>query len=150
MYAFVLAIHNIVRWLVLIAALVAIGRALWGWLGQKEWTKADNIAGLLYTSMIDLNVLLGLLLYLFLSPLTQAAFADFGAAMGNADLRFFAVEHSVVMIIALALVHIGRSFSKKATGSVKKHRTAAIWFILSLLAILLAIPWQRPFLPGLS
>jgi len=150
MYPFILATHNIVRWLIIIAALVAIARAGLGWFGRKEWSRADNMVGAIYAGLMDLNVLLGLILYIFLSPITQAAFADFGAAMGNSALRFFAVEHITMMIIALVLVHAGRSMSRKAAGTEKKHRHAAIWFTLSLLAILLAIPWDRPLFPGLG
>ena len=141
MYSFILATHNIVRWLVLVAAVVVIVQAFVGWLGKKEWSKANNLTGIIYVSAVDLNVLLGLILYLFLSPLTRQAFADFGAAMGNPILRFFAVEHIFMMLVALALAHIGRSLSKKATETAKKHRTAAIWYTLSLLVILIMIPW---------
>lgn len=150
MYSFILATHNIVRWLVLIAAVVVIVQAFVGWLGKKEWSKANNLTGIIYVSAVDLNVLLGLILYLFLSPLTRQAFADFGAAMGNPILRFFAVEHIFMMLVALALAHIGRSLSKKATETAKKHRTAAIWYTLSLLVILIMIPWGRPFWPGVG
>lgn len=150
MYPFILSLHNIVRWLILIAALAAIVKALIGWFGKREWTKNDNLAGLFYVSMLDLNVLLGLILYIFLSPLTtQAIFNDFGAAMADSTLRFFAVEHLAMMIIALVLAHIGRSISKKAVDTARKHRAAAIWFIISLLVILISIPWDRPFWRGL-
>ena len=149
MYSFILATHNILRWLVLIAAVVAIVMALIGWLGKKEWGKNDNMAGAIYVGLVDLNVLVGLILY-FLSPLTRTALTDFGAAMSNETLRFFAVEHITGMIIALILAHVGRVLSKRATGAPGKHRNAAIWFIMSLLAILVMIPWERPILPGLG
>jgi hypothetical protein len=150
MYSFILATHNIVRWLILIAAVVAIIQAFVGWFGEKEWSKANGLTGLIYVSAVDLNVLLGLILYLFLSPLTRQAFADFGAAMGNPTLRFFAVEHIFTMLVALALAHVGRSLSKKATETIKKHRTAAIWYTVSLLAILTMIPWDRALWPSLG
>ncbi len=92
---------------------------------------------------MDLQFLVGILLYAFYSPLTKAAFANFGAAMQNPDLRFYAVEHISMMVIALALVHIGRAKSKKATSPLKKHRSAAIFYTISLILILAAIPWNR-------
>lgn len=148
LYPFILSLHNIVRWLILIAALVAIARALIGWFGKRDWTKTDNLAGVLYVSGVDLNVLLGLILYLFLSPLRQAIFGNFGAAMADSNLRFFAVEHLTGMIIALVLAHIGRSTSKKAAEAVRRHRAAAIWYGISFLVILATIPWDRPFWRG--
>jgi hypothetical protein len=85
-------------------------------------------------------VLLGLLLYLFLSPFTSLAFDDFGAAMRNSALRFWAVEHVLGMLIGIALAHIGRARIARAAAA-RKHRLAAIFFGLALLAILVSIPW---------
>jgi hypothetical protein len=148
MYTFVLATHNVVRWLVLIVGLIAVIMAFVGWFGKKEWRNTDDKIGLAYTGLMDVNLLLGLLLYIFLSPITKAAFANFGAAMGDSTLRFFAVEHIFGMVVAVILAHLGRGLSKKATESVKKHRTAAIWFALSLVAVLAMIPWERPLFRG--
>lgn len=142
LYTRLLHTHNLFRWLVLIVLVIAIGFAFAGWIGKREWSKKDNIAGLLLTIFIDIQFLVGVILYAFVSPLTKAAFADFGAAMKNANLRFYAVEHILMMIIALVLVHIGRSKSKKATAW-KKHRTSAIFYGIALLVILAAIPWDR-------
>ena len=100
--------------------------------------------GLSYTIVMDVNLLLGLLLYILFSPITKAAFANFGAAMGDSTLRFFAVEHIFGMVVAVILAHVGRALSKKATEPVKKYRAAAIWYTLSLLVILAMIPWDRP------
>ena len=78
------------------------------------------------------------------SPITTGAFKDFGAAMGNSSVRFFAVEHIFIMIVAIVLAHVGRSLSKKAADDKSKFKRAAIFFTLSMLAVLAAIPW--PFM----
>jgi len=131
------------RWLVLIVLVIAIALAFVGWFGKKEWTKKDNIVGLLLTIFFDIQFLIGFILYAFVSPLTKSAFADFGAAMKNADLRFYAVEHILMMFFALVLVHIGRAKSKNATASWKKHRSSVIYYGIALIVILLAIPWDK-------
>lgn len=143
MYTGLLHTHNLFRWLVLIFAVLAIGFAFAGWLGKRDWKKTDNILGLLLTISVDIQLVIGLVLYFFVSPLTKAAFANFGAAMKNADLRFYVVEHLVMMIVALIIIHIGRSKSKKATIVTRKHRTAAIFYTLGLIIILAGIPWDR-------
>ena len=143
MYTGLLHSHNLFRWLVLFALLVAILFAFMGWIGQRKWTRKDNITGLLLTIFMDIQFLLGIVLYFFVSPITQNAFKDFGAAMKNADVRFYAVEHILMMIIALVLVHLGRSKSKKIQVPWKKHRTAALFYTVALLLILAAIPWER-------
>jgi hypothetical protein len=122
---------------------IAVLFAFTGWLAKKDWTKKDNITGILLTIFMDIQFVVGIVLYAFVSPLTKAAFNDFGAAMKNANLRFYAVEHILLMIIALVLVHIGRVKSKKASASWKKHRVSAIFYGIAFVVILLAIPWDR-------
>lgn len=146
MYAFLLPLHNIVRWLVVAAALFAVIRAFAGWLGKKNWTALDDKAGVWFASIMDVQLLLGLILY-FISPLLQTAFQNFGGAMGNTMMRFFAVEHIFLMIVAVVLAHVGRALSKKAVEPAKKHRLAAIFFGLAILAILVAIPWPFSGVP---
>lgn len=144
MFTVLLSLHNILRWFVLVFAILAIVKAIMGWTAKNDWTQADNRAGLLYTIFLDIQVLLGLVLYFFFSPLTTVALRDFGGAMGDNLLRYYAIEHSVVMILAMVVAHIGRSAARKAADSVKKHRRAAIWFTISFILLLAAIPW--PFL----
>jgi len=143
MYTGLLHTHNLFRWLVLLAMVFAVSFAFIGWFKKRGWNKKDNITGLVLTIFMDIQFLVGIILYAFVSPLTKAAFSDFGAAMKNSALRFYAVEHILLMIIALVLVHIGRSKSKKAVAPWKKHRAAAIYYMIALVLILAAIPWDR-------
>jgi hypothetical protein len=140
MYSTTLLIHSWLRWAVIIAGLIAIFRGMGGWSGVKAWTRADDRAGFWFIATLDAQVLIGLALYLFLSPITAMAFEDFGEAMRTSALRFWAVEHTFGMVIGVALAHVGRIRSKKAPAA-KKHRTAAIFYGLALLAILVSIPW---------
>lgn len=107
----------------------------------------DNRWGLGFTVSLDVQVLLGLLLYFVFSPITTAAFSDFGAAMANSAVRFFLVEHSLIMIVALILAHVGRALAKKADTDVGKHKRAAIFYTLAMLSILAVIPWGAALLP---
>ena len=145
MYPIVLSLHNLVRWVVVILAVAATVRAFIGWFGKKEWTALDNQLGVLFSSSVDVQLLLGLLLY-FLSPITGTALKNFGVAMSNPELRFFAVDHVTVMFVAVILAHVGRTLSKKAAEATSKHRLAAIFFGLAILAIASAIPWSRPLI----
>lgn len=144
MYSLILTLHSILRWVVLILAIVAVVRAFIGWFGKKRWTARDNRLGMVLSASMDLQVLLGFILYIFLSPLTTTALQDFGAAMSNELLRYWSLEHVLLMIVALILIHVGRATSKVAEAATSKHKRAAIFFGLATLAILIAIPW--PFL----
>ena len=148
MYLIFLSLHNILRWVVLIAGLIAVARALMGWLGRREWTRADRLSGLLFGISIDIQLLLGLILYFFLSPWTQAVLrGNLGQAMQNSETRFFAIDHILVMFLAVVSVHFGTALARRAPEAVTKHRRAAIWFGLTLILILAGIPWWRPLLP---
>jgi hypothetical protein len=108
----------------------------------------DTRVGRFYSISLDIQFLLGLILYFFLSPLTKVALSDFGTALANTDLRFFAFEHMLMMILAVIFAHVGVATARRAEESILKHRRSAIWFSLSFLAVLLGMPWFRPLLPG--
>jgi len=154
MYLLTLAIHSLLRWAVLGAGLVALVRALAGARTRREWSAADSRAGLWFVIAMDLQLLIGLVLYLALSPITAVALQDFSGVMGNSMLRFWAVEHIVGMVAAVALVHIGRARIRTTQDAARRHKLAAIFFGLALVAIMATIPWPgtpagRPLLRGL-
>lgn len=143
LYTGFLHLHNTLRWIILLGALITLLKYFIGWFGQKNWEKSDNILGAVFTGLMDLQFLIGIGLYAFLSPITKAAFQDFGVAMKNADLRFYAVEHLIMMIFAIILVHIGRIKSKRATQSKTKYSNGLLFFGIAYIIILAGIPWQR-------
>ncbi|HVJ26687.1 MAG TPA: hypothetical protein VM493_04060 [Vicinamibacterales bacterium] len=130
MYGIVLIIHSWLRWAVIAAGIAAVARG-----GAR-----DSSTGRWFTILLDVQMLIGLLLYFVLSPFTKAALGDFGGAMGNSQLRFFAVEHVFGMVIGLALAHIGTAKIRKAPEH-RRGRLAMIFYGLALIAILASIPW---------
>jgi hypothetical protein len=140
----VLALHSIVRWLVIVFAVLALVRMFSGWAGRRIWAHADDRVGILFTSMLDLQMLLGLILYFFLSPITASLLNGTGS-ISSPGVRFFGVEHILMMLVGVVVAHVGRSISKKAPTSSGKFNRAAILYSLAVVIILLAIPW--PFSP---
>jgi hypothetical protein len=140
MYQETLLLHTWVRWAVLITGIVALVRAIVGWSGGRAWTRGDDRSGVWFILALDIQVVVGLLLYFLFSPYTTQALQDFGGAMGDRVLRFWAVEHAFGMVIGLVLAHVGRVRVRKADGA-RKHRTTAIFFGLALIAIIVSIPW---------
>ena len=131
----------------LLTGAVAWFRAIGGGTARRRWTPTDELWGLLFTISLDMQLLVGLVLYLFLSPFTKIAFQDFGGAMASSSLRFWAVEHIAGMVIGIALAHIGRVRIRKAANDARRHRLATIYFGLALVAICAAIPWPFTGLP---
>ena len=153
MYSALLGLHSWLRWAVLILAVLAVVRALGG-RGGRPWTSGDDNVGRWFIISLDTQFLIGLILYAFVSPITtQIIFPDFGGAMRNSMLRFWAVEHLVGMTIAIALAHVGRGKARKATSDARKHALSALFFGLALIVLLASIPWPgmpagRPLLRG--
>jgi Na+-driven multidrug efflux pump len=136
MYPLLDSLHSYNRYLIFIALLFVLFRSYSGWLGKKPYEKLDNTGSLVLLILTHVQLLIGLILYAFLSPSTQAAFANMGAAMKDSTLRYFAVEHILMMIIAVVFIQLGRTFSKKASGDEKKHRQLAIYTTIAVLLIL--------------
>jgi hypothetical protein len=143
-----LLVHSILRWAIVLAGLWAVIRSLKGVTGKTAFTAADSKAGLFFMICCDLQMLAGLILLFFVSPLAKAGLSDMGAAMKDPVLRFFTVEHETMAIVAIALVHIGKSKIKKAATDAQKHKLGLIFFGLALILILALIPW--PFREALG
>jgi hypothetical protein len=145
MYSAVLILHSWLRWVVLLLAVLVIWRAWTGLNARRLWEPGDRRGLLFFTIAIDLQTLLGLVLYVGISPVTALAFQNLGAAMKNGALRFFVVEHALGMIVAVALAHVGNVKIRKAADAHAKHRLALTFIALTLIVIALSIPW-----PGLA
>jgi hypothetical protein len=149
-YPTLLSIHGYWRWVVLLAAVASIIVAIRGLSGGRPFAPGGRKAGVLYVAAIDMQFLIGIGL-LFLSPVVRSAWMDVGAAMKVKELRFFLVEHTTAMFIAVALAHIGWVRCKKAASDALKYRRILLWNCLSLVAILIGIPWLlRPLFRSLS
>lgn len=139
MYTLVLSLHSWLRWVALIAGIVATVSALSN--RAPNGKGAANVWGLVLMISLDVQLLIGVLLYVALSPLTAAAMRDFGAAMKNPGLRFFAVEHVALMLAAALLAHVGRIMARKAKTAESRRSRLVVCFGLATLAMLFAIPW---------
>jgi hypothetical protein len=144
MYSSALWLHSWLRWAVLVTGLVAWLRAVGGKTARRPWTPQDELWGLLLTISVDLQFVVGLVLYVFLSPITRLGLRNFGAAMQINVARFFTIEHLIGMIVGIALVHIARVKIRKAADPDRKHRLALVFYGIALVVMIISIPW-----PGL-
>ena len=151
MYEFLVAVHNILRWVVVLLGTFVAFRSLWGWFGKKEWSSTERRTGLFFAISIDIQVLIGLVLYFVFSNWGLKAIMEQGVSyvMGQAEYRFFAIEHVFYMILALIFAHLGNALPKRVDDDQSKFKRAAIWFGLAYLLVLAGIPWGRPLFPGL-
>ena len=62
--------------------------------------------------------------------------------MKNDQLRFYGMEHPLMMLIAIGFVAIGLFKSKKKESSIQKNKTIFIFYAIALIVMLAMIPWK--------
>ncbi|HEY2581534.1 MAG TPA: cytochrome B [Mucilaginibacter sp.] len=134
LYSIFKNLHSGFRYIVFILVLIAIIQSLLGWLGKKPYTEVNRKINLFALISAHTQLLIGIVLY-FLSPYVQFN----SHTMKDATTRYFTVEHWVMMIIAIVLITIGHSKSKKILLPESKHKTIAIFYTIALLVIVGAI-----------
>jgi hypothetical protein len=135
----VLVLHNLIRWAVVIFGLWTLLSALSGVISKRNYTSSDSRSNFLFMLSCDLQLVFGLILYFVNSWFDRLKhLAD---NMKDANTRFFTIEHSLLMIIAWILVHVGRVSVKRAITPAAKHKRSLLFFGLAILIILAAIPW---------
>jgi len=81
--------------------------------------------------------------------LKQIKSMGMGAAMKNAEVRFFSVEHALMMIVSIALITVGHRAAKASDTKTKWY------FVAALVIILIMTPWPwrevaaRGLFPGM-
>lgn len=130
--------HSGLRYVVLLLLLVAIFNAIAG-MRKGEYLKKDKMINLFTMISLHIQLLLGLVLY-FTSEKVQ--FVE--GFMKNPQLRFYGIEHILMMLIAIILITIGRKKAEKKPNEGQKHKKILQFYALGLIIIFLAIPW--PFL----
>lgn len=147
MYDNALILHSFLRWLALLFVLFAFVRAVAGWMNDRPRNTLDKLSAMLALITVDVQLLVGLLLYFVWSPQVKAAHENMAAAMKNDELRFWAVEHAATMLVAVALVHVGKIMANKSKVPRSQHGRAALFFGLALLLMIWATPWPMSKVP---
>lgn len=128
MHELVLVLHSWVRWAAIITGVLATAAAFSG-TPTGRWAR-------IFPIVMDVQFLLGLTLLLTLN-----VFADFGATMRDPVARFYAVEHGTIMIVAVALAHMGKVLAGKAKTPASARTRALVCFGLATVLLLVGTPW---------
>ena len=126
-------LHSLWRWVVLLVMVVALVRGLIGWLRGGDWTGLDRQLTLATVSAIDIQALLGIIIWI-------------GEGRWGGDSVFLSFIHPLIMIVALAVAHIGSARLRRESEPVAKHRWLALSLIVVFFLVTAAIPsysWGR-------
>jgi hypothetical protein len=141
MYQILLTVHSYWRWLVLISLLFCIIKSFIDFRKGNVYSNFDGLLRKITISIVHIQLILGVLLYT-VSPFVKFFFMDISSGLHLREVRFFAIEHSLMMGVSIVLITIGAVKTKRKTDDNQKHRTTLIWFGIALLIILLNIPWE--------
>ena len=121
--------HSGLRWVALGLLIFALFNALKG-KKSGEYIKKDKMINLFTMISLHTQLLIGLILY-FSSDKVQFI----KGWMKNPLLRFYGMEHFLMMIIALVIITIGRKKAEKIEDARSKHATIFNWYLIVLIII---------------
>ena len=137
-----LLLHSLLRWVLLLLLLAAIVQSYSGMSSGRSFSGGDRKLGLYLMISAHTTLLLGLVLWFF-GPfgLSLAIDNGMGVVMKNAVMRYWVVEHFAGMLIAIALITVGRGVAKKNIPDAAKFKRAFWLFLIALIIILATVPW---------
>ena len=128
--------HSGLRWLFLLIIIFAIVNAIRKWKSGDKFGAKDKLLNIITIALTHTMGIIGIVLF-FISPKIQ--FTE--GFMKNDQIRFYLTQHTFGMVLAIILITIGYSKDKKAAKDSAKFRKTAVWFTISLLIVLISIPW---------
>lgn len=144
MYAHLLTLHSLFRWLVLLSLLYTIVHSYIGYRKNRKFSKADNAIRHWTATIAHVQLILGILMYIY-SPIVKHFWGNVGTEIANLDVSFYGLIHSLLMLTAIVVITIGSALAKRRSTDSDKFKTILVWFTVALLIIFIAIPW--PFSP---
>ena len=122
--------HSLLRYFILIMLVLVIVKSLLGLAGKKPYGNWDNKFSLYLLIFTHLQLVAGLILY-FTSDVVQFN----SGTMKTAELRYWAVEHIIGMLLAVVLITVARISSKKLSNDQAKYKRMVIFNGAALLLI---------------
>ena len=115
-----LTLHNLVRWIVAIVAVVVLVKYVIGWLSKSKFAAIDVTLGRVFSGAMTVQFLLGIL--------TLIAYVSAGAFNPRTQ-----IEHTVYGLIATALSHMTPMFRRQDDTS--RFRNSALIVLLALIVV---------------
>ena len=135
--------HSGFRWILLAFLLYAIYNAFTGWRSNRAYGNTDRKINLFTMISAHIMLLLGLALYVL-----GERYQINSEIMKTRALRFYAVEHISMMLLAIILITIGNGRAKRGKTDLKKFKVSFWLFLIALFVILAAIPWPGEYGAG--
>jgi hypothetical protein len=132
--------HSGLRWVAIILLLLAIVNAF----TAKTFEKKHKMINLFTMITLHTQLIIGLVQYF----ITSGKVKFFDGWMKEAAFRFYGMEHLMGMLIAIVLITVGYSKSKRGTTDSEKFKPIKLFYLIGFILILASIPW--PFRTALG
>ncbi len=140
MFGYLLSVHSLNRYIVLVLLIVMLVRCRRMRNAEKYSHLDIRLTHLLtWSALIQLAV--GVALYAQ-SPLIRYFYASYPETLHVRPARFFSMEHSTVMFMSLLAMILFNLLHKPTVGKYKKQFR---WYLVILILIFVNVPW--PFSP---
>ena len=155
MYQYTVYAHSVLRWIILLLLVISLVKHLASF--NRYFTRGDRRLSVYLMSFAHLQLLIGLYQWFAGSLGLKLVKAMGGMAnvMKDTAARFWVVEHTTAMLIAIILITVANGVSKKSYTDSRKHKRMALLYFVALVLILAAVPWpmreaaSRPLWPAL-
>ncbi|MEN9988474.1 MAG: hypothetical protein RLZZ585_1513 [Bacteroidota bacterium] len=132
--------HSGLRWVAIILLLLAIINAF----TSKTFEKKHKMINLFTMITLHTQLIIGLVQYF----ITSGKVKFFDGWMKEAAFRFYGMEHLMGMLIAIVLITVGYSKSKRGTTDSEKFKPIKLFYLIGFILIMASIPW--PFRTALG
>lgn len=132
--------HSGLRWVAIILLLLAIINAF----TSKTFEKKHKMINLFTMITLHTQLIIGLVQYF----ITSGKVKFFDGWMKEAVFRFYGMEHLLGMLIAIVLITVGYSKSKRGVTDSEKFKPIKLFYLIGFILIMASIPW--PFRTALG
>ncbi|MFZ9586249.1 MAG: hypothetical protein ACO29U_01505 [Crocinitomicaceae bacterium] len=132
--------HSGLRWVAIILLLLAIVNAF----TAKTFEKKHKMINLFTMITLHTQLIIGFIQYFVSSG--KVSFVE--GWMKEATFRFYGMEHLAGMLVAIILITLGYSKSKRGTTDAEKFKPIKLFYLIGFILILASIPW--PFRTALG
>lgn len=141
-----LHLHSALRWIVLILMVATIIKCFIRI--YRPFRRSDEKLPRFTLIAFHTQILVGILLYAFSPTMHHYFMVRSNDIMGDSTMRFWVVEHPLMMLIAAIVLTVGYVRAKRQSLPWAKYRMIFFYYLAALLFILVSIPW--PFRESLG
>ena len=139
MYSYILIPHIIISILLLLVVLFVLVRSFLGIYSKVNFSKFIDInIPIFAVSLLYLELILGMMLYaIHINELSTLVSQENANSYFSA--RFWAVEHTILMMFAIVFGHLGLVYAKNLEEDKDKFQKNFLYFGLSFLLIIFSV-----------